>query len=208
MKRSQFEMTLAGPGYLLDEECEFLSRYAAVCRYNAVEIGVGFGASTTVLVGTLPVDINLISIDPFILDTSGPLHWKASEERCRIGVTRSIQALCPEDAQARLNRWRLIVDYSQNVLPELELDHGLIFVDGDHRYPGVRQDVELSLAHMRRGGVLIMHDSCKPEGLDPNVYMTGWDGPTQVANELRQSKKVTFLDSCNSMVAFMKVKDG
>ena len=37
-------------------------------------------------------------------------------------------------------------------------DFDIIFVDGDHRYQGCRDDCEAALAHIRPGGLLIIDD--------------------------------------------------
>lgn len=33
-----------------------------------------------------------------------------------------------------------------------------LFIDGDHRYPAVRKDIELWLQHVKPGGILSLHD--------------------------------------------------
>ncbi len=48
--------------------------------------------------------------------------------------------------------------YSQNVAPLIPDELGLLFIDGDHSYEGVKNDLELYLPKLKSGGVLIMHD--------------------------------------------------
>lgn len=49
-------------------------------------------------------------------------------------------------------------------VPERDLD--IAFVDGDHSYAGVRQDVELVLGSCRPGALLVLHDTRECAGVE------------------------------------------
>lgn len=53
-------------------------------------------------------------------------------------------------------------DYMRRMVRE-PLD--LAFIDGDHSYEGVKQDIELVLPYCRPGGLLVLHDSYACEGV-------------------------------------------
>jgi len=47
-----------------------------------------------------------------------------------------------------------------DVLPMLDRNYDLIFIDGDHSQEAVKRDIELSLDCLREGGLLAFHDYC------------------------------------------------
>lgn len=52
----------------------------------------------------------------------------------------------------------------------------LLFVDGDHRYEGVKKDCELWLPKLKPGGYVCFHD-----------YKTSWDGVKRAVDEYAQN---------------------
>ena len=48
--------------------------------------------------------------------------------------------------------------------PDRSID--IAFVDGDHSFRGVRQDVRMVLPHVRPGGLLILHDTRRCRGVE------------------------------------------
>ncbi len=69
---------------------------------------------------------------------------------------------------------------SQEYFEECEDKYDLIFIDGDHRYAGCRQDIDNAWDHLAPGGVIIMHDvnpesaeKCLPEKPYPGAAWSG-----------------------------------
>jgi len=61
----------------------------------------------------------------------------------------------------------------------------VVLLDGNHRYPTVRAEVDLVLSQLKIGGLLFMHDTCKPTWDD--VYLkTGTSDSYLVRRELEQ----------------------
>lgn len=61
----------------------------------------------------------------------------------------------------RLNDWEFIKGDSRDVLPRLEKrghKYDLIFLDGDHDYKTVRQDIYNAWKLLKKGGCLLAHD--------------------------------------------------
>lgn len=67
-------------------------------------------------------------------------------------------------------------------LKSLGITFDLVFIDGDHSYPGVSQDVKQYREFLRPGGFLILHDSAMPE----------W-GIMQVVKELMEDEGMEFI---------------
>jgi len=43
------------------------------------------------------------------------------------------------------------------IAPSVKFD--LIFIDGDHRTPSVKRDIEFSMSHLKQGGMMVLHDA-------------------------------------------------
>ncbi len=205
--RTDFESYLRGPAYILDDEADCLTKYAKICKGDAVEIGTGFGGSTTVLLINVPLKYKITSIDPFIRDSMG--NWKASEEEALDGVARAVKKLMdPEISQKAIDRWTLKPIYSHDAFGDLNSypqSLGLLFVDGDHRYNAIRHDVETFGALLKRGGYLLLHDSRRETELgDHTGYCRGWSGPTRVVKELSDGVEYTPIDFAGSITVLVK----
>lgn len=75
------------------------------------------------------------------------------------------------------------------VLPTLAETFDCIFIDGSHDYESVMQDVELSLPHLRPGGLLLMHDYCIEN-----------PGVVKAVDELIAAKRLYPRDQANSLI--------
>lgn len=56
-------------------------------------------------------------------------------------------------------RWIRVIGSSQDVLPVLENKFSLIFMDGLHRFGGPTADFKNSMARLRPGGIIAVHDT-------------------------------------------------
>ena len=67
-------------------------------------------------------------------------------------------------------------------------DHvDIIFVDGDHSYQQVKKDVTAALKHLKKGGCVVMHDTCPQDEKYAGIEWCG--DPWKVVTELRNSRK-------------------
>ena len=57
---------------------------------------------------------------------------------------------------------RLVNLSSEIVTPGWQLAVGMIFIDGDHSYSGVKRDYDCWIPSIIPGGILIFHDSTNP----------------------------------------------
>ena len=114
---------------------------------TAIEIGRYKGGATVVLAAAIAPGGTLWSID------NGSLEVMVSGERPGRSHDDQIRAMC---GRLGLDA-RLIVGDSRT----LELDAGpadLVLIDGDHRYEGVRSDLERWGKHVRIGGNVLLDD--------------------------------------------------
>ena len=51
----------------------------------------------------------------------------------------------------------------------------LIFIDGDHRYEGVHEDIQLWARHVKYGGFLFLHDYIHPQNRGPQIQGRVWE---------------------------------
>jgi predicted O-methyltransferase YrrM len=69
---------------------------------------------------------------------------------------------------------------------------GLIFIDGDHSYEGVRRDSESWIPKLKTGGIVAFHDT------------TNWPGPRVLMEELSKDPKLKKLGVVDSITYFEK----
>jgi predicted O-methyltransferase YrrM len=124
---------------------------------NIVEIGSYLGRSTWFLARGLQdagSPYRVVSIDP---------HLGGSEPPYRENLRRTGIA----------DRVDVRVGFSYDVAPEFDEPVGLLWIDGDHSYAGVRRDFDDWFPKLEVGGWYAMHDT-----------VNAWLGPTKLARQL------------------------
>jgi hypothetical protein len=135
------EGTFAG---LAPTEIELFQRALRNTEGVGVEIGCLDGWSTAHILECSK--LHLTVIDPFVPDSMAP------------NLCGSVDRFW-ENVDPWKDRVRLIRDYSQNIGPTWTQPLDFLFIDGDHHYPSVLADFEQWARHVKRGGILAMHDS-------------------------------------------------
>lgn len=146
--------TLEGiTGVLMDGEPEILSELASMVSMPILEIGSYQGLSTVCLAKATTQLVYAIDLWDLRLVGYSP----STRERDR-------EFDSPETWQKFLSNTR---KYS-NVIPvkgdskEIgkvwNIPIGLLWIDGDHRYNGIKSDYELYAKHLISGGILAIHD--------------------------------------------------
>lgn len=145
-------------GWLYDEEVELLYRLASGVRGGAiVEIGSYRGKSTVALaLGSRDHHgVPVYAIDPQETFTGvmgaqfGPadrVEFLRNILRCGVAETVRVVNLTSRAAAA---------GWEQPV--------GLLWIDGDHRYESVKQDLECWQPHLAAGALVALHDSIDPK---------------------------------------------
>jgi MMP 1-O-methyltransferase len=194
------EELLGGVAYLTDEEVMALRRYAAHAVHTVVEIGAAFGASSSLLVSSVPEGTRVYSLDPFVIDSMGTSS--ATEAVCRTNVSRFLHSVA---RGARLACWTLDPRAGSAAAPGWSEPVGLLFIDGDHSYDAVRGDFEDWIGQVVAGGHILIHDSRKLFGTPVTEFNRGWIGPTQLVDELVEDDRVELIDGAHSLTVWRKV---
>jgi SAM-dependent methyltransferase len=121
------------------------------CRF--LEIGVWKPAILPNLVKRLGPIFDYVGVDPYGRLESDPyqgLFWSSPEE------ADAVYEVARESFAA--HNAKLLRSTSQAFFASNVDDFDIIFVDGDHRYQGCRDDCEAALAHIKPGGLLIIDD--------------------------------------------------
>lgn len=177
---------LAIPGWTSQEELLWSAETASRSNY-AVEIGTYKGRSARAIAENMPDEGFLLCIDPFC-DSEGTTaknedEWDKIAKECWSNLSdlpATRLSIWYTYSHSASEQWE-----SLNLDPDKELD--FVFIDGDHSYEGVKQDILDWFPKLRKGGVLAGHDY--------NV----WPGVTNAVDELFRSK---LQDQIESRIGF------
>lgn len=169
-------------GWLYDEEAELLYQLAARVRSGSiVEIGSYHGKSTVALaLGSRDHHrVPVYAVDPNEVFTGvlggqfGPVdraEFLANLLRC--GVAETVRVVNLKSRQAAAG---------------LQGPVGLLWIDGDHRYEAVKEDLDCWQPHLLPGALVALHDS-----KDPNL------GPLRVIREAIEAGEFEQVDLVGS----------
>jgi hypothetical protein len=132
-----------------------------VLEYNwkkGVEIGVWKGETFKYLLEKCP-DLHLIGVDLYAPqpENKGPEKWTKGENGHAWDHKRYYEDLvkfCKDKG-----RGSVIKDYSVNAAKMINDDSlDFVFIDGDHSYEGVKNDINAWLPKIKKDGFIIGHD--------------------------------------------------
>jgi hypothetical protein len=153
------------PGWLTEREGGHLYEWARACPRDQaiVEIGAFKGKSTICLArGARDGSrAEVYSIDPHCGEDNDYVEYIRNLERA--GVNDLVTPMVMPSADAA-GRWRGSI--------------GLLFIDGNHLYRFVRQDVQLWYPFLAAGGIIALHDTTAAI----RHRMSGYCGPQVVAD--------------------------
>jgi len=154
------------PGYLDDREALFLMLAAAGAPVDGAIVEIGsFKGRSTIGLAYVAQHYGLgrvVAVDP---------HTSPSATDPDLGAQQSSY----DDFQENLRRAGVAdaVDcrraFSHEVARDWSQPIRLLWIDGDHMYPAVKQDLTLFGPHLAPGGILVMHD-----------VLRSWGGPQRV----------------------------
>jgi hypothetical protein len=159
-------------------EAAVLKKYASEARQGIVEIGVLDGETTKLMseVATVPI----YAIDPIVPDSMNPSLLGHEDQ-----ILRNM---------AHYKQFTFFKDFSYNVAKTWDKPVDMIFIDGDHHYEAVKQDVEMWSKLVK--GVMLLHDSA------PIVGFAGHTGPTRLVKEMRESG-YQYIDTWDTLTGFI-----
>jgi len=202
LTKAEFSEIFDYPFYLHESEIPFLSKYAYYANDAMVEIGCAFGGSTTIFLLNKKDNVKVYSIDPFVKDSKG--DFIVNKSICKKVIKK---ALSKKGCKERINDWKLFADYSQNVVKKWNQKIDLLFIDGSHFYEEVKRDFETWSKFVKKGGLILLHDSRKDnidEDKEGEIFSQGYIGPTLLAKEIEKSDKFDLIDTCYSISVFRK----
>jgi len=206
VNREELELFLGGPAYVGREEIPLYTEYASrVEGGTIVEIGAGYGASALLFLAGAPLSTKVRSIDCYTPDPTAlaPRDHRQplTAKMCVQNVVGGLEALgtpLPDD------RWYLYTDYSHNIAQRWNDPIDLLYIDGDHSYEGVRRDFDDWFPYVRPGGIIFLHDSRREPDAPENEFKRGWQGPTQLAQELGEDQRVALVEEVFSLTVWRK----
>ena len=158
------------PTYTTNFELLKLYSLAKLIKKNAiaVEIGSYIGASSVFIAKGLSKNSKLYCIDTWQNDAMTEGNWDSYNE--------FLKNTYPVKDKITIIRNKSI-DASKTLNDEIDY----IFIDGDHSYEGVKNDIDNWFPKLRSGGVIIMHDIGWADGVnkviqdDVQPYLTNFD---------------------------------
>jgi hypothetical protein len=92
-----------------------------------------------------------------------------------------------------------IEDFSRRAAETWDREIDMLFIDGDHELPGVRDDWEAWTPWVREGGIVALHDS------NPAAPWIGANyGPVQVVREALRRPEWHLIDEADSMTVLRR----
>jgi predicted O-methyltransferase YrrM len=152
-------------GILFDNDSDVLYDAACRCPGSIIEIG-SFRGGSTILLGQGLKD----GYGGFIY-TIDPYNNRMMEDvPMGIGfIVRNLKRISKFIRDRKIIRYNLSEYIVPINKPSYEADNmfkdgtfSLLFIDGDHTYPGIKTDLMLYIPKLESGGVLIVHDRHYP----------------------------------------------
>lgn len=161
-------------------EAELLGKYVLSSKSDILEIGICKGGTTTLISEYIKdSDINLYSVD---------ITFKNIKKECyEILKKRNNVKLLNQSSNLKIdNKW------------------GLVWIDGDHSYSGVKKDVETHFENLIDDGYIVFHDANK-KYLPPVGYS---ELPVvRYIEVFEREYNVKLIDSYDSLLVYQKISD-
>ena len=143
------------------EELTYLKELASKSRGVIVELG-GFQGRTSIQLGIgskSGYNNEVYVIDP----------WNGNKLRGTKDVYFSKEVFLNNMKTAGVDDIvNAIQSKSENILPKWDKEIGMLFIDGDHTYQGVKKDIQW-IKHVKNGGIIAFHDYLLPKYKDSVV---------------------------------------
>lgn len=178
-------------------ERAFYSMFASLINEHTkdiLEIGV-FKGQTLALFRILSPNANIIGITP--LDTTGN-YWESNYQNDIETIHNQFNLKQPVILRGLSNNPDIIREASKK-------EYDLIYIDGDHSYNGVKQDLINYSKLVKLGGFLVL-DDCATHYNMPDGMFRGHDETTKSVNDNINKEQFKELFSVVHIRVFKKVK--
>jgi predicted O-methyltransferase YrrM len=138
-------------GYMLPEQLDWL-RAQAKKRFRILELGAYLGRTTVALARATPGIVHVVD------------HWKGSTDptdECPSGPSVKAEFLQNVSPLRNVKVWEGASKEVWRRLSHLTFD--MVWIDADHTYPHVHEDIRLWKSYLSKGGLLAGHDGDYPE---------------------------------------------
>lgn len=197
-----FDHAIESQGWITDAEAVHLYRLAKGCYKGCiVEIGSYKGKSTMFLAAGSKAGrfAKVYAIDPH---DGGPFHLKETDALTETDVyVNTYEEFCNNlEASGLAEHVEAIVKRAEDVVGNWIGDIGFLFIDGDHYYENVLQDLLLWTPHVVKGGIVAIHDAIRC-----GIHVAH-PGPARVAREYLIEGKLFYSHNIiDTMVTAVKV---
>jgi Methyltransferase domain len=164
--KGRFDQAMEIPGWLHPDQASMLCYLADQCPAGPiVEIGSFKGKSTVFLATGAKPDATVFAVDPHILTLMGSRQDRAKAEADGVENTGSSW----ERFQQTLTEWGAIDrvspirEFSYDARKNWNDPIALLWIDGDHSYDGVKQDIDDWAPLVVKNGYIAFHDT-RPKG--------------------------------------------
>lgn len=190
--------------YLFPDELTALKDLAQMLPSDPLVINIGAGAGTSGLAFLESrADLTLYTVD--IQEDDSPFGCLIAE--ARIIAAATVEKCYPDSYKPRWGQYHMDSKMLASIWVFNPVD--MVFIDGDHSYEGCKGDILGWLPHIKKGGILAIHDYAKeqvyalPHRNDVPHEMP-WPGVDQAVDELLLGKYEQIL-KVDTLIAF-KVK--
>jgi len=129
------------------------------------------------------------------MDGSATVCWAAAREGR--GPMEAIEIENRPDLKGNIEHYgykvNVVIKDSKDAAPEIQ-DCAFLFVDGDHSYCGVEQDIAKYIPCMKPGGIVVFHDCLEGKHTGVRLAVGHW----------RKRAKWPVIGTCRSAVAFQR----
>ena len=153
-------------------EAQLLNKYCKKATKGILEIGRFFGGSTYLLVFSAPNGIKVTSVDKEnyikLYDNQKSVPHKLRDIR-EAYISDEYKKVVNYLNEAQQDKKLTLLNVDSKKL-ELKEDYDVVFIDGDHTYGGVKNDVEKVLRPSTK--YIVLHDYFEPKNADASGYFT------------------------------------
>src|SRR3989454_577890 len=150
-----WRLVSAAPGFLTEREARFLALAAACTPGQGVILEIGsFKGKSTVGLASIAARYHLgkvVAVDPHTAPSS--TDPSLGDQMSSFDDFRHTLAQAGLTEHVEVHR-----TFSRDLAPGWSRPIRFLWIDGDHTYPGAKQDLDLFAPHLAAGGVVALHD--------------------------------------------------
>lgn len=138
-------------GWMNEAELDWLSKYARISNI-IVEFGSFQGRSTRALADNLPENGKLYAVD-----TWGGRSFKEDGSQLNVTTLDDMKVFCI-NLRDHIDSGRVIPTCCKAKHFVMKEKADMVFIDADHRYAAVMEDIQKAMELLRNGGIISGHD--------------------------------------------------